>query len=87
MLFLPVLKKHKIFLWFYVHFYMSLTAKPLLRMGTGKGKFRYFVAKYRKGDTFIEFADNFANLQHKKKFFKLLRCVIPAHSVLVKHYS
>lgn len=70
-----------------MHFHVSLTAKPLLRMGTGKGKFKYFVAKYRKGDIFIEFTNSFDNIYYKKRFFKLLRCVLPAHTVLVKHPS
>jgi len=87
LLLLRIMKRHKIHLWFYAHFFIPLTAKPLLRMGTGKGKFRCFVAKYRKGDTFLEFSDNFINLYHKKKFFKILRCVIPAHAVLVKNYN
>jgi ribosomal protein L16/L10AE len=41
-------------IWFYSRFFLPLTAKPLMRMGTGKGKLRFWVAEYKKGDVIIE---------------------------------
>jgi ribosomal protein L16/L10AE len=59
-----------------------------MRMGTGKGKFRYYVTKYYKGDIFLEFNLNSCRSKHTQiKFLKALYCKLPGHIKIVKCYS
>lgn len=81
----PLLKKYQVDIWFYANFSIPLTAKPLIRMGTGKGKFRYFVSKYKKGDLFLSFDGIFKTLHLQNKFCKQVRCIMPVHTKLLRH--
>lgn len=52
-------------------------------MGTGKGKFKYFISHYKKGEIFLEF-ENIINYRFKIVFFKALRAKLPVHTIIQK---
>jgi ribosomal protein L16/L10AE len=68
--------RDKIDVWFYSRFFIPLTAKPLMRMGTGKGKLRFWVAEYRKGDIILEFSF-ICSERLRKLIFKTVICKLP----------
>lgn len=77
------LTRDRIEVWFYSRFFLPVTAKPLMRMGTGKGKLRFWVSEYRKGDIIAELGF----IQSKtleNRIFRLIICKLPMRVKIFK---
>jgi len=70
------LTKERVNVWFYSRFFIPLTGKPLMRMGTGKGKLRFWVAEYKKGDIIIELGYIYS-ISLKAQIFKTILNKLP----------
>lgn len=69
---------------FSVHFRIALTVKSGMRMGTGKGKLKNWVAEYRKGDVFVSFSAFPANEVKRRKLLRLMFLKFPCPLKLIK---
>jgi len=61
-------KLYRMRIWLWGSFNRPLTTKPAMRMGTGKGKVRYWVAAYSRGDIILWVSGRFSRTLREKLF-------------------
>jgi len=68
---------------FYATFRIPVTSKPGLRMGTGKGKIKAWLAEFKKGQLLLSFED-VGGKRTTARLFRLLRFKLPVPFKIIR---
>jgi len=68
---------------FYASFRVPVTSKPGLRMGTGKGKIKMWLAEFKKGQLMLSFED-IGGKRTTARIFRLLRFKLPVAFKIIR---
>ena len=68
---------------FYASFCIPITSKPGLRMGTGKGKVKEWLAEFKKGQLLLSF-ESCGGKRTTKRVFRLLYHKLPIKIQIIR---
>jgi len=71
---------------FYASFRVPVTSKPGLRMGTGKGKIKTWLAEFRKGQLLLSF-EAFGGRRTTARVFRLLKFKLPVRFKIIRRIN